>query len=103
VTLKVGDDPTAGAEPSMLIVLSGAVKVDREGAASESAEAGDAIGIYETLGGMRFPVKVEVATTGQALRFTRSEVFDLLADDTDLLQGIFSGLLRAPKAEMAAM
>jgi len=103
VTLKVGDDPTTGAEPSVLIVLSGVVKVDREGVSSENAEAGDTIGIYETLGGMRFPVKVEVTTTGQALRFTRSEVFDLLADDTDLLQGIFSGLLRAPKAEMAAM
>ena len=51
---------------------------------------------------MRFPVKVEVTTDGQALRFIRSDVFDLLADDIDLLQGIFSGLLKVPKAALVA-
>ena len=32
VTLKTGEDPTTGAEPSILIVLSGVVGVEREGA-----------------------------------------------------------------------
>ena len=102
VTLKVGEDPTTGAEPSMLVVLSGVVAVEREGARAENAEAGDAIGIYETLGGVRFPMKVQVTTEGQALRFARSDIFDLLADDIDLLQGIFSGLLKVPKAALVA-
>ncbi len=102
VTLKRGEDPTTGAEPSVLVVLSGAVRVERDGAAPETAEAGDAIGVYQTLGGVRFPVRVEVVTEGQALRFNRSDLFDLLADDIDLLQGIFSGLLRVPKAEVVA-
>jgi CRP-like cAMP-binding protein len=100
-TFRPGDDPLAGAEAAVLVLLSGAVRVEREGRPPETAEAGDAIGIYETLGGVAFPVRAEVVTAGQALRFERSELFDLLADDIDLLQGIFSGLLRAPKATEA--
>jgi ATP:ADP antiporter, AAA family len=96
--LKVGDNPLAGGEPSILVVLSGSVRIERDGVPAETAEAGDAIGIYETLGGVPFPVKAEVVTAGQALRFARSDVFDLLADDINLLQGIFSGLLHAPKS-----
>jgi ATP:ADP antiporter, AAA family len=102
VTLKVGENPLTGSEPSILVVLSGSVRLQRDGA-TEMAEAGDAMGIYETLGGVPFPVKAEVATAGQALRFGRSDVFDLLADDINLLQGIFSGLLRVPKAAPVQM
>ncbi len=97
VGLKAGTDPLAGAEPSILVVLSGSVRVTREGMAADTADTGDAIGIYETLGGMPFPVRAEVIAEGQALRFLRSDLFDLLADHIDLLQGIFSGLLRAPE------
>ncbi len=102
VTLEVGDDPLTGAEPSVLIVLSGAVRVERDGAPADTAEAGDAAGIYETLGGVPFPVRAEVIREGKALRIRRSDIFDLLADDINLLQGIFSGLLRAPKASAGA-
>ncbi len=96
IVLKPGSDPLAGAEPSMLVVLSGAVRVEREGMPADTADTGDAIGIYETLGGVPFPVRAEVIQEGQGLRFVRSDLFDLLADHIDLLQGIFSGLLRAP-------
>jgi hypothetical protein len=94
-TLKVGENPMSGSEPGILVVLSGAVRVEREGVAPDTAESGDAVGIYETLGGVSFPVRTEVTQEGQALRFMRSDLFDLLADHIDLLQGIFSGLLRA--------
>jgi len=94
-TLKPGNDPLEGSEPSILVVLSGAVRVERDGGPTQTAEPGDAIGIYETLGGVPLPVRVEVIGEGQALRFARSDLFDLLADHIDLLQGIFSGLLRA--------
>ncbi|HXG87756.1 MAG TPA: Npt1/Npt2 family nucleotide transporter [Vicinamibacterales bacterium] len=98
IALTPGIDPLAGAEPSILVVLSGAVRVERDGAAPETAEPGDAVGIYETLGGATFPVRAEVTQPGHALRFVRSDVFDVLADNIDLLQGIFSGLLRGPQA-----
>jgi ATP:ADP antiporter, AAA family len=95
VTLKVGEDPMSGSEPGILLVLTGAVRVQRDEAAPDSAGPGDAVGIYETLGGVPFPIRTEVTQEGQGLRFMRSDLFDLLADHIDLLQGIFSGLLRA--------
>jgi AAA family ATP:ADP antiporter len=98
VDLTLGSDPFTGPEASALVVLSGAVKVEREGAAPETAADGDVVGIYETLGGVPFQVRAEVTTPGRGLRFIRSEVLDLLADDVGLLRGIFSGLMRVPEA-----
>ena len=99
VTLKTGADPLTGAEPAILLMLSGGVRVERNGTPAVTADQGDAIGVYETLGGVPAPVRAEVTQEGQALRFIRSDLFDLLADNIDLLQGIFSGLLRAPTAQ----
>jgi ATP/ADP translocase/HEAT repeat protein/CRP-like cAMP-binding protein len=98
VTLKPGEDPLTGPESSAVVLLSGSVRVERSGGTVDLAEAGDGIGFYETLGGVPVSVRAEVLTAGQALRFSRSEILDLLADDIDLLQGIFSGLLRMPAA-----
>lgn len=95
VALKPGIDPVAGAEPSILVVLSGSVRVEREGHAPETADAGDMIGVPETLGGMPLTTRVEVVSAGRGLRFLRPELFEVLADNIDLLQGLFSGLLRA--------
>jgi CRP-like cAMP-binding protein len=101
VTLKPGEDPLTGAESCAIVVLSGSVRVERGSGTVALAEAGDGIGFYETLGGVPVSVRAEVVATGQALRFSRSEILDLLADDIDLLQGIFSGLLRLPAAVAA--
>jgi hypothetical protein len=60
------------------------------------------MGIAETLGGFAFASHAEVVQEGQGLRFTRSELFDVLADNIDLLQGIFSGLLRARAPRVVA-
>lgn len=92
--LKRGTDPFGGsAEPSLLVVLKGAVAVDREDGVSDVAESGDAVGIYETLGGAPINAKALVTEEGSALRWQRSDLFDLLADHVELLQGIYSGLL----------
>jgi CRP-like cAMP-binding protein len=94
VTLAPGSDPVSGVEPSILVVLSGGIRLEREGQAAETAGPGDTVGIYETLGGVPPTARAEVLQAGHGLRFIRSELFDLLADNVDLLQGIFSGLLR---------
>jgi CRP-like cAMP-binding protein len=52
------------------------------------------IGMYETLGGSRFDAKVTTLSPVTALRLERDSLFELLADHTDLLQGVFSILLR---------
>jgi hypothetical protein len=73
----------------------GATAGEREGREPEIADAGDIVGIAETLGGFPFASRAEVVTPGNRLRFARTDVFALLADNIDLLQGIFSGRLRA--------
>jgi ATP/ADP translocase/HEAT repeat protein/CRP-like cAMP-binding protein len=94
VTLTAGADPMLGSEPSILVVLSGTIRVEQDGRPAESADPGDAIGVYETLSGVPSTIRAEVIVAGSGLRFVRSELYDLLADNVDLLQGIFSGLLR---------
>jgi CRP-like cAMP-binding protein len=102
VALKQGADPLAGLEPSILAVLSGRVRVEREGAASDIANGGDLVGLAETLGGLPSSLRAEVIQEGRGLRFPRSDLFDVLADHIDLLQGIFSGLLRARREPQKA-
>lgn len=99
VPLEAGKNPFAsGSHASILLVLSGSVKVERRDGTSDLAETGDTIGIYETLGGSNVTVNAEVTAAGSALRVNRADLFDLLADNIDLLQGIFSGILRRRQA-----
>jgi CRP-like cAMP-binding protein/HEAT repeat protein len=95
VPLKAGTDPMSGGTASILLVLNGSLRIERKGGQVETAAAGDVVGIYETLGGTPFAATVTVTGDGSALKLDRSEVFDLLANHTDLLQGVFSGMLRA--------
>jgi ATP:ADP antiporter, AAA family len=95
VALVPGTDPLDGPEPACLAVVSGSIRVLREGDQHPgAAEAGDVVGLYETLAGVAFPGRTEVMAEGQGLRFVGPEVLDVLADDIGLLRGIFSALLR---------
>jgi CRP-like cAMP-binding protein len=82
-----------GSDASILIVLSGTLKVDGAGG-SQTANTGDVIGMYETLAGSGLGATVTAITESRLLRIDRGGLFELLADHTDLLQGIFSMLLR---------
>ena len=95
VPLKVGTNPMSAGTPCILIVLSGGLRVERKGGQVETANVGDAVGTYATLGGVPFAATVTVTADGSALKLDRAELFDLLANHTDLLQGVFSGMLRA--------
>lgn len=99
VTLESGADPFSGtSQASLLLVLSGEMRVTLSDGTTKTAGPADTVGLYESLSGGFDPLKAEVTSPGMALRFTRADVFDLLADNIDLLQGIFSGLLRARTA-----
>ena len=50
--------------------------------------------MHETLAGSRLDAAVTVVEPATVLRVERGELFDLLADHTDLLQGLFSKLVR---------
>lgn len=98
VTLAAGSEAmTRGGEASILIVLGGSLTVATPDGATATATAGDVIGMYETLGGSRFDATVTVLSTVTALKLERDSLFELLADHTDLLQGVFSILLRRGK------
>jgi ATP/ADP translocase/HEAT repeat protein/CRP-like cAMP-binding protein len=101
VALVPGTNPLAGPDASMLVVLKGEIRVNREGAPLETAGPGDLIGIYETLSGVALTAKGEVVSAGHGVRFMRSDVLDVLADDIGLLRGIFSALLHMPETDAA--
>ena len=63
------------------------------------ARPGSTIGVSETLAGVSLGRRATVTADGQALRLDFTELFDVLADHIDLLQGLFSGLLQASQSE----
>ncbi len=83
-----------GSDASILIVLSGSLQVETGAGMVGTATAGDVIGMYETLGGAKLDATITAHSTTHALRLDRDALFELLADYTDLLQGVFSTLLR---------
>ena len=90
-----------GSEAAILIVLSGSLQVTTP-ASSGTATAGDVIGMYETLAGAAVAATITAATESRLLRIDRAGLFELLADHTDLLQGIFSMLLRSARSAAAS-
>ncbi len=80
-------------------VIAGEVTLEGAGLSTTKAGPGDTFGVFETLGFERAGWKARVTKPGQALRIDREELFDLLGEHMDLLQGIFSALLRIEAAE----
>ena len=81
-------------DAAILVVLSGTLRVASP-AGTESADAGDVIGLYATLAGTPFSAKVTATTASHLRRLERGSVFALLAEHTDRLQPVFSILLRS--------
>jgi ATP/ADP translocase/HEAT repeat protein/CRP-like cAMP-binding protein len=94
-------------DPAIYLVVSGALRVEVPGAEPLTARTGDAVGLYETLADMRFESQVTVAEAGVALRIDDRDLFDVLAADVELLQGLFRALLtvesRARAVESATL
>ena len=92
VTVAAGAEAVkANAEPAMLFVVAGTLRVD-----GDTAEPGDVIGVHETLAGTRLGATVTATDDVTVLKVERGELFELLADHTALLQGLFSKLVRQP-------
>jgi CRP-like cAMP-binding protein len=86
-----------GTDATILVALSGLLAVEGE-TQTGTADAGDVIGMYETLAGLPLDATVTAKTDSVLLRIDRGALFDVLADHTDLLQGIFSRLLRSSRS-----
>jgi CRP-like cAMP-binding protein len=83
---------------AIYVVVRGALTVEAPGGAPVAVQPGDAIGIYETLADEPAEATVRVSQGGIAVRIDGRDLFDLLADHVDLLQGLFSTLLRSGQA-----
>jgi HEAT repeat protein/CRP-like cAMP-binding protein len=83
--------------PAIYHLLAGNIRLDANGANPIEAGPGATIGIAETLAGVSIGRRATVSEAGHALRIDRSELLEVIEDHVDLLQGIFSGLLRTAR------
>ena len=89
----------AGDVAAIYAVLTGEVAVTAaDGTAIDTAHSGDVVGMYEALSGRYMTATGASAAPGTVLRIDRTELFELMADNIPLLQGIFSGLVHASTA-----
>jgi AAA family ATP:ADP antiporter len=94
-----------GTPPAVYQIVQGEVTLEHPGAAPAIAPAGATIGVADTLAGSTSGWRATVTRDGSALRLDRDELFSVLADHVDLMQGLFSGVLamRAAETKVAAL
>jgi len=80
-------------EPALYYLLSGEVRIESPSGATVVAGAGRTIGGGEALAGAAGGRCAVVSREGRALRLGRQELFEVLADDSDLLHGVFASVL----------
>ena len=88
-----------GTPPAVYQIVQGEVLLEHPGASPEIAPAGATIGVADTLAGNASGWRATVTKDGRALRLDRDELFSVLADHVDLMQGLFCGVLALRDAE----
>jgi hypothetical protein len=88
-----------GTPPAVYQVVEGEVLLEHPGASPVCASAGATIGVADTLAGTASGWRATVTKDGRALRLDRDELFSVLADHVDLMQGLFAGVLALREAE----
>jgi CRP-like cAMP-binding protein len=85
-----------GDAPAIYLLVTGELALEPlSGGAPLAAGAGDTVGVYETLSGADTTGwRAHVTRDTVALRFDRETLFDVLADHIELLQAMFSAVLR---------
>ena len=86
--LFLDDDPAA-----LCLVLEGALRLEAGGAAPIVAGPGGTLLVAETLAGAVTGWRATANGSCRVLRVERDDVFTVLSDRVDLLQGLFSGAL----------
>lgn len=86
------------------VVLDGAPKLVRPGqGAAQILRAGDGVGLFETIGGLRYPADVEALAPTRILRCSSATLIDVLEDHTDLglaiVRNVAGTLLDAQRLE----
>jgi len=97
VSLITGDTISGqGGSSSIWVILSGAILIEPPEAGDPlAAAAGDVIGVDETLSGVATGWRARVQEEGLALEIEREDLFGLLGDQVELLQGLFSAVFQS--------
>jgi hypothetical protein len=72
-----------------MLVVEGGLSLEAEGRPSEIAGAGSVLGVEGTLAGSPWHRRGVADRPGRVLRLGRDDLFEVLTDHTDLLQGLF--------------
>ena len=103
VSFKAGDTLAGeGDAPAILFVLTGTLALESPREPSLHADAGDAVGVYETLASQRLGRGVRGTQDGAALRIPADDLFDLLGQRPDVLRHFFTALLGTQARAAAA-
>jgi CRP-like cAMP-binding protein len=79
--------------PAVYHVLAGEVRLETADEAGVVAGAGSTVGVAETLCGESLGRRAVVEQDGRALRLDPDDLFEVLADHGELLQGVFRGVI----------
>ena len=93
-----------GDAPAIYVLVAGELALEplSGGGAPVAAAAGDTVGVFETLSGADTTGwRAHVTRDTVALRFDREALFDLLADHIELLQAMFSAVLRRERSAVS--
>jgi len=94
-----------GTPPAVYQIIQGELLLEHPDEGTAVATAGTTIGVADTLAGTGSGWRATVTGEGRALRLDRDELFSVLADHVDLMQGLFAAVLamRQGDAKMAAL
>jgi AAA family ATP:ADP antiporter len=94
-----------GTPPAIYQIVQGEVRLEHPETGALLAPAGATIGVADTLAGTASGWRATVSRDGRAIRLDRDELFSVLADHVDLMQGLFCGVLalRSADTKLAAL
>jgi CRP-like cAMP-binding protein/HEAT repeat protein len=81
------------AVPAIYQILGGEVQLESDGRAPILASAGATFGVADTLAGAPSGWRATGQVAGRALRLDRDDLFAVMADHVDLMQGLFTAAL----------
>jgi hypothetical protein len=87
--------------PAVFHILAGGIRLEHDTALSTLAGPGTTTGVEETLAGLSQGRRAVVTSDGFALRIDRDTLFEVLAEHSSLLQGLFSGVLHTRRLRLA--
>jgi AAA family ATP:ADP antiporter len=88
-----------GAAPAVFQVVDGALRLETAGGATVVLP-GMTLGVADTLSGSAASARAVVTRSGRALRIDRDDLFAVLTDHMDLMQGVFSEVMSLPRKEL---